>query len=134
MLYLKSNLLDNFFGDLDSYNYNSGAGSYSPKTDIIENENNYELHLEVPGFKEEELKIEVKDGYLVINGKNKVEKKEQDDKKYLYKERHSSEVERYFRLPKDADKEKISAKLEDGILNLFVEKKEEEKPKLIRIN
>jgi len=127
-----NSILDTFFDSLETGFYNK---TYHPKTDVVENEKDYSITIEVPGFNEKNLNVEVKDGYLFIKGEVENKKDEKDkEERYILKERSYARFERTFRLPDNVDGEKINAKLENGILHLKLEKKEEEKPKQIKIN
>ena len=109
------NLFDEFFPD---FAYNIKA----MRTDIKENENEYLLDVELPGFNKDEVKISLDDGYLTIAaGKN--ENKEEKNDKYIRKEIHSSKQERSFYFG-NIDENKISAKFENGILKISVPKEE----------
>ena len=127
------NLIDNLFEDFDTNFWD--ATSYSPNTDVVEHKDNYEIRVDVPGFEEKDLNIELKNGYLKISGKIEKTNEEKDEgKKYIIKERCYSKFERTFKLPENTNAEKVDAKLKNGVLNIKVEKKEEEKPKSIKIN
>lgn len=134
MLYLKSHLFDNLIEDIEKGFFNNLSCSQSAKADVIEGKNNYELNLEVPGIKEDELKIEVKDNNLIIKSERVKNNQKNEEQKYIFRERSNVNLNRVFHLPEDANKDKISAHLEDGILKLVIEKKAEEKAKLIKIN
>lgn len=109
------NLFDEFFPD---FAYNIKA----MRTDIKENENEYLLDVELPGFNKDEVKISLDDGYLTIAA-SKNENKEEKNDKYIRKEIHSSKQERSFYFG-NIDENKISAKFENGILKISVPKEE----------
>jgi|688.fasta_scaffold220543_5 HSP20 family protein len=97
----------------------------SLKTNYGENENEYFIHLQLPGFKKEDLKIKFEENALTIS--SEVEKTEEKSEKNFFKkefEKHS--FRKVYNLPKNADKESIKASLSDGILNVIVPKKKEE--------
>lgn len=119
-------LFDDFFDDF-YYPVKSVSSDFSRnnlmKTDVKENENGFELHIELPGFKKDNVKVNLKDGYLVVNANNKVENEEKDKKgKYLRKERYYGSCSRSFYVGDKLKKEDIKAKFEDGILRLDIPK------------
>ena len=105
---------------------------WMPLTDIAENENNYVLHLDLPGVKKEDVKISFTDGQLIISGERKMEK-ESKDSKYHRLERAFGKYYRSFSLPKQIQEDKIDAEFKDGQLIITVPKSEEAKPKEIPI-
>ena len=98
------------------------------KTDVRETEKTYELDIDLPGFKKDEIQIELKDGYLTVSAEKGLDKDEEDKKgKYIRKERYLGEEIR---------EEEIKAKFENGILSVSIPKEEEKKvegPKHISI-
>ena len=101
------------------------------RTNIEELENEYLVTVEVPGVSKKDINIDYEDNYLIIS----VEKKEDvSDKKYLRKDITEASYQRSFYL-ENVNEDKIKAKLEDGILNIKIEKvKQEVKNKKIRID
>jgi len=116
---------DFWFGDTDSV--------WSPTVDIAENENSYEIKVDVPGMKKKDLNISFKDNVLTLSGEKK-EEKEDKGKNFFRKERVYGKFQRSFRIPQDIDPEKIKAKYEDGVLTVEVPKTESTKAKEIAIN
>lgn len=99
------------------------------KCDVYEKDGMYNIEVDIPGYDKDEVKIEAKDGYLTISAEKKVEKKEENEnKKYFYHERRYGKIERSFYIG-DMDTDKISAKMENGILKLNVPKIEENNSK-----
>jgi len=98
---------------------------------IIENDNDYQMEMLVPGFTKEDVKIEIDDDLLIISAKVA----DVIEDKWNRKEFHKKSFVRSFKIPEDAKEEDIDAKVENGILHLKINKKEEEtkKPKLIEI-
>ena len=110
------------------------SSKLSPPVDIVENNDNYTVKADLPGMKQENIKIEIDDSILKITGERKHEEtKDNEKKKYHYYERSYGFFERRFILPKDIDTEKIDAKYENGELFLTIPKTETKKPKEIKI-
>ena len=108
------------------------------QADVAESEDAYTVEMNLPGVKKENVKIELKDGYLIVNASTKSETTEEDKKtKYIRKERYSGSGSRTFYVGKDLTQEDIKAKFEDGVLKLTVpnseKKPEEPKSKYITI-
>jgi len=91
--------------------------------DIVEHEKNYEILANLPGFKKENVKISVHDNQLLVEAKCEIEKEEQSGTIYRC-ERYSGNYRRNLLLPENSDLAKISAKMEDGALQLLIPKKE----------
>lgn len=96
------------------------------KTDVKELENGFELDIEIPGFKKEELQLELKEGYLTVSATSRQEKNEEDRKShYIRRERFIGTSSRSFYVGDEVTEDDIKARFEDGVLNIFVPKKEE---------
>ena len=126
------NMMDEFF-DRDFFGErNPLFGKHARnlmKTDIHENDKEYELSVELPGFKKEEISLDVKDGYLTISAQKGLDKDEEDKKgRVLRQERYSGVCTRSFYVGDDVSEDDISAKFENGILSINVPKKELPKP------
>lgn len=88
-------------------------------TDIIEKDDNYELVMDLLGFKKENLKIELDQGYLKISATSNVENEEKDSEgKYIRRERRSGSYSRQFFVGENVKQDDIKAKFEDGTLKL----------------
>ena len=95
------------------------------KTDIREHDEGYELDVDLPGFKKDEISVELDDGYLTISAAKGLDKDEQDKKgKYIRKERYAGAMQRSFYVGDAVTEEDIKAKFEDGILKLSIPKKD----------
>lgn len=95
------------------------------RTDIRENDNNYEMDVELPGFDKNDLTLSLKDGYLTISAKRDDNKEEKDKNgKLIRQERYSGSAERSFYVGDDITEEDVKAKFENGILKLCIPKKE----------
>ena len=115
-----SSLVDRFFNDSMVRN---GGSSFSPKVDVIENENSYEVHLAVPGVSKDDFKVEVNDNHLTISGERKFSN-EKKEKNYHSVETQYGSFSRSFTLPENIDGTKINAKYNNGILELVIPKDE----------
>ena len=95
------------------------------KTDVRETEGSYELDVDLPGFKKDEVSVELKDGYLTIQAAKGLDKDQQDKKgKYIRQERYAGACSRSFYVGEDVEPGEVSAKFEDGILTISVPKME----------
>jgi HSP20 family protein len=112
-----------------------GAGVFpplTPATDIYETEKEYVVELEVPGFEEKELEIEVSDHTLVVKGE-RTEETEKKEKALLLRERLERQFERRFELPFESDGEHVTADYGKGVLTLHVPKTTTAKPRKVEI-
>ena len=95
------------------------------KTDVRETEKTYELDIDLPGFKKDEIQIELKDGYLTVSAEKGLDKDEEDKKgKYIRRERYAGACSRSFYVGEGVTEEDIKAEFKHGILTLVVPKKE----------
>ena len=138
------NLFDDLFNDtLARSMWNTNKELYGKnasrlmKTDVHETEDSYELAIDLPGFKKEEINVDLKDGYLTISATKSLDKDEEDKKgKYIRKERYAGALSRTFYLGEEIREEEIKAKFENGIMSVSIPKEEEKKvegPKHISI-
>ena len=119
--------MDFSFPDIDKKLYGKRANQIM-KTDVKETDKGYEVDIDLPGFKKEDVKAELHDGYLTISAaKNVNQNEKKEDGKYIRKERFSGNMSRSFYVGENITQEDIHAKYEDGILRLTVPKKEEKK-------
>lgn len=102
------------------------------KTDVQEHDDHYEVDIDLPGFKKEELSLELKDGYLVINAVKEFDKDEKEKKtgKFVRRERYAGSMRRSFYVGEDMKQEDIHAKYESGVLKLSIPKAEAKKPEV----
>ena len=116
-------LFDDFFGyPFRGYEMNSSLMS----TDIKDTDAGYEVTMNLPGVKKEDVKAELKDGYLTINASSNSSKDEKDDNgHYIRRERYSGSCSRSFYVGDQVTEADIKAKFEDGTLKLLIPKKEE---------
>ena len=117
------NLLDNWFDDdWNSWDYSNTS---LMNTDIKENDNDYELTMNLPGVKKEDVTAELKDGYLTIHATSNQNKDEKDEYgKYIRRERYSGSCNRSFYVGDAVTEEDIKANFENGTLKMTIPKKE----------
>ena len=96
------------------------------KTDVRETKDSYEVDVDLPGFKKEEIKMELENGYLTISAAKGLDKDETDKEtgKYIRRERYAGACQRSYYVGEDITEEDIKAEFKHGILKLFVPKKE----------
>ena len=132
------NLFDDFF-DFPFYDdkadrkiqrklYGHHAGNLM-KTDIKEKKDGYELEIDLPGFKKNEVTAELNDGYLTVSAAKGLDQDEQEKEtgKYIRRERYTGSCSRSFYVGDAVTEEDIKAKFENGTLKMLVPKKEEQK-------
>jgi len=103
-----------------------------PAADLYETERELIVELDVPGYDEKELALEVTDHTLIVKGE-RLEEKEEKEKTFYLHERLEKHFERSFTLPAEADVDKMKAKFEAGVLKVHVPKVEAAKPRKIEI-
>lgn len=97
------------------------------KTDIKEQGDCYELDIDLPGYKKEDIDVEVKDGYLSISASKESETEEKDEEgTYIRKERFSGKSSRSFYIGEDVNENDIKAKFDNGVLKIKAPKKVEQ--------
>ena len=139
------NLFDDFmndfafpaFEDVDKELYGKHAKNLM-KTDVRDTEKGYEVDIDLPGFKKDEIKVKLEDGVLTISAAKGLDKDEKDKKgSYLRRERYAGSMSRSFYVGDHVTVEDIHPKYENGILSFSVPKAEnkpiEEKNKYIAI-
>lgn len=102
------------------------------KTDVQEHDDHYEVDIDLPGFKKEELSLELKDGYLVISAAKGFDKDETEEKtgRFVRRERYAGSMSRSFYVGEEIKQEDIHAKYESGVLKLSIPKMEQKKPQV----
>lgn len=95
-------------------------------TDVKENDNGYELEMDLPGYKKDEITAKLENGYLTITAEKGLEEKEEDKegKKYIRRERFTGTCQRTFYVGEEVEQEDIKASFKHGILTLQIPKKE----------
>ena len=125
------NVFDDFF-DFPFYDDRAEKKLYGHhaanlmKTDVQEHDDGYTLEMDLPGFKKEEIQIELNNGYMTISAAKGLDEDEKDKKsgKYIRRERYTGSCQRSFYVGEDVTEEDIKAEFKHGILKLFVPKKE----------
>ncbi len=108
------------------------SSGWTPQVDVYEDENGIHLHADIPGVDAQDIQVNVDNGVLSVKGERKLAR---EDKKENYHrvERFYGHFSRSFMLPDYADAERIEANAKNGVLELFVPKKAEKKPKSIKV-
>lgn len=118
---MRNNVFDDFFNTP----FFTRTESNMMKTDIKEHDNCYDLTIDLPGVKKDDIKAKLNDGYLTISAASDTSKDEKDEKgKYICRERYSGSYSRSFYVGDAVTEQDISAKFENGTLKLTVPKKE----------
>ena len=118
---------DNMEHDMERKLYGRKA-SRMMKTDIREKENNYEISVDLPGFKKEDITVELDNGYITISASKNLDKDENNKKgKLLRQERYAGSMTRSFYVGENVEKEDVDANYRHGVLNLTIPKKAIEK-------
>lgn len=108
------------------------SGAWSPAVDIYETENSLVVTAEIPGVSEKDIDVRIENNQLVIKGERKFEK-ETKEENYHRIERVYGNFYRSFSLPNTVDTEKVKAEYKNGVLKITINKREEVKPKQIKI-
>lgn len=134
-IFHSNNLFDDFF-DFPFFDERPGheveRKLYGPhaqhlmKTDIKEEDAGYQLEMDLPGFKKEEITVQLENGSLIVTASKGVDNDQKDDEtgKYIRRERYAGTCQRSFYVGDEVEQEDIKAEFKDGILKLFVPKKE----------
>ena len=127
-------LFDDFFGDMDREMRRMDRRLYGKnaaremKTDVHEHDDHYEVDIDLPGFKKEDITLELENGCLTVTAAKGLDKDETDKKgKLIRQERYSGTMTRSFYVGEQLTEEDISAKLEHGVLSLNIPKAETKK-------
>ncbi len=115
------------FGDVDRKLYGKRAAQVM-KTDVHEHDDKYEMDIDLPGFKKDEIKLTLNDGYLTVSAAKGLDKEEKDKKgKIIRQERYAGSMQRSFFVGEAVKQEDVKAKFEDGVLKLDIPKDEVDK-------
>ena len=123
--------LPSIFNDFFDNDWLVKANATAPAINVIESPNDYKVELAAPGMKKEDFDVHInEDNELVISMEKKEEKKEENkESRYLRREFSYSKFQQTLILPDDVDKNKIDAKVEDGVLTIELPKKSPEEAK-----
>jgi len=110
----------------------TGAGTWAPAVDVFETDQNVVIKAELPGVDPKDVEIRVEDGTLYVKGERKLEN-EVKEENYHRIERSYGSFMRTFPLPRSVDADKAAAEYKNGVLTLTLPKREEAKPKTIKI-
>ena len=112
------------FPDIDRKLYGKHASNMM-KTDVHEHDDSYEMDIDLPGFKKEELNLSLENGYLVVSAAKGIDKESKDDKgKLIRQERYSGSMQRNFYVGDGVTEEDVKARFENGVLRLTIPKKD----------
>ncbi len=110
---------EDFFDDLN-------VNNHLMKSDVLELENSYQINIDLPGFKKEDVKVSMDDKYLVVEASRTVEEKEEDEKtKYLRQERYYGSLKRRFYVG-NVTLDNIKGEFKDGVLTILIDKNTKE--------
>ena len=109
------------------------SGAFVPPVDIYEDQHGIQLKLEVPGIDEKDLDIKVENNVLTVSGERKFEKEQKEENFHRIERRYGS-FTRSFTLPNTVNTENITADYNNGVLTIHLAKREEAKPKQIKVN
>jgi len=108
-------------------------GSWLPPVDIAEDKDRIVLTAELPGFRQDQIEVQMENGVLTLRGERRFEG-ESDGKNYHRVERSYGQFVRSFTLPNNVDRERIQANFSDGLLEIALPKREDAKPRQIKIS
>ncbi len=136
-MFMPSIFSDNFFDDwmddfsktanVDKQLYGKNAGRVM-KTDVRETEDGYEVEIDLPGFKKDQISLQLENGYLTISAAKGLDKEEKKDGRVIRQERYSGAMQRTFYVGDGVEHEDVKAKFEDGVLKLGIPKKSAKLP------
>ena len=116
---------ENLFDDFMDFPFGGKKINTMMKTDIRDTDSTYELDIDMPGFKKEDIKAQLKDGYLTISASTNGNSDEKDKNgRYIRRERYAGSCSRSFYVGEGVKEEEIRAKFENGILKLSIPKVE----------
>ena len=126
-------LFDDSFLPTLSLREDMGLKDWNPAVDIYEKDGKIVVKAELPGMEKKDIKVNLEDHVLTLEGERSEEKEEKKDN-YYRKERSFGKFHRSFRLPEGIDAEKVDASFKDGVLKVEITKPEEKKPKKIDVH
>ena len=128
-LSLFDDFFDSMFSSMDNWS------TRVPAVDVEENDKEYTVKAELPGFDENDVNLTVENHVLTLSGKvdEKNEEKDKDNRKYLVRERRVETFERSFSLPEGVDEENISAQFKNGLLTVTLPKTAEKSSRKLEV-
>ncbi|MBN2737184.1 MAG: Hsp20/alpha crystallin family protein [Spirochaetales bacterium] len=122
--------------DMDRFPGNTGLfdRNFSPKIDVVENDQNFVVNCELPGLEQKDLDVSIASNVLTLKGTKKGHHEDGKKGQFYKKETWSGSFQRTLSLPTSVDANKIQAELKNGILTITLPKKEEAKAKQISVN
>lgn len=124
---------DNLF---ENFNVPMRSGScdfFSPRVDVKESDDSFEITAEIPGVKREDVNLDIHDGMMTLSAELKQEDKEEKDGKIIRQERRYGKYQRSFHVGENVSEQDISARFEDGVLAIVLPKVKSEKREKQRI-
>ena len=127
-------LFDDWFDDFDRQMQHMDRRLYGRnakremKTDVREKEDGYEIDMDLPGFKKDQVELNLENGYLTVTANKGFDKDEKDDKgRIIRQERYAGSMQRSFYVGQNMTEEDVKARFEDGVLHLTLPKKDARK-------
>lgn len=112
------------FADMDKTLFGKNANNLM-KTDVKDNGNGYTVDIDLPGFKKDEIKMQLEDGYLTVSAAKEMKQDEKNEEgRYVRRERYAGSMSRHFYVGKNVTEDDIHPKYEDGILTFQLPKEE----------
>ena len=129
--------MDHLFDEMVPFSWvrekrGDGYDLWSPNTDMIETDERYVIHLDLPGIPKEEISISFEDNRLTVSGERRQEEKQQKEN-YMRRERYYGGFVRSFTFPNTVEENGIKARFKDGVLTITLRKAEKSKPKTVKI-
>lgn len=124
-----SDILDDFFKDAVSTRQNG----FTPRTDIVETETGFELEVQLPGMKKEDINVNIENNVLSVSGERKFDEK-QEGKKFHRVESRFGAFNRSVQLPDSIEPESVNASYNNGILSISIDKSKKKSSKEIKIS
>ena len=125
--------VSSMLNDMMGWSRNAALSSWAPNVDIVESEDSYQIHAELPGITEEEVNVSLNNNVLTLSGEKKQEIKDEKDN-FVRVERTYGKFERSFSLPSNIVADKVDASYKDGVLTVTIPKAEEAKSRQIKIS
>ena len=108
------------------------AATFNPSFNVVERDDGYYISADVPGVRDADIDVTVHEGHLVVSGSRNQEQRKEGENYFLY-ERTYGNFSRAFKLPDNADVEKVDASMKDGVLEILVAKRASAKPRKVQL-